>query len=119
MFTRRAMLAAAAGVVASRVTDSWAQPAFPTRPLTVVAPFTPGTPADVAARRVAQAMTGTLSQSVVVENRSGAGGTTGSEYVARAERHAEHSCHQSRSLPQSALSPDAQLRTDQPHQRSP
>ena len=85
MFTRRAMLAAAAGVVASRVTDSWAQPAFPARPVTIVAPFTPGTPADVAARRVAQAMTGTLSQSVVVENRSGAGGTTGSEYVARAE----------------------------------
>ena len=85
MFTRRAMLAAAAGVVASRVTDSWAQPVFPTRPVTIVAPFTPGTPADVAARRVAQAMTGTLSRSVVVENRSGAGGTTGSEYVARAE----------------------------------
>ena len=83
MFTRRAMLAAAAGVIASR-TDSWAQPAFPTRPVTIVAPFTPGTPADVAARRVAQAMTGILSQSVVVENRSGAGGTTGSEYVARA-----------------------------------
>ena len=71
MFTRRAMLAAAAGVVASQVTDSWAQPVFPTRPVTIVAPFTPGTPADVAARRVAQAMTGTLSQSVVVENRSG------------------------------------------------
>ena len=85
MFTRRAMLAAAAGVVASQVTDSWAQPVFPTRPVTIVAPFTPGTPADVAARRVAQAMTGILSQSVVVENRSGAGGTTGSEYVARAE----------------------------------
>src|SRR4249920_225822 len=85
MFTRRAMLAAPAGVVASRVTDSWAQSAFPTRPVTIVAPFTPGTPADVAARRVAQAMTGPLSQSVVVENRSGAGGTTGSEYVARAE----------------------------------
>jgi tripartite-type tricarboxylate transporter receptor subunit TctC len=85
MFTRRAVLAAAAGVVASPVTDSWAQPAFPTRPVTIVAPFTPGTPADVAARRVAQAMTRILSQSVVVENRSGAGGTTGSEYVARAE----------------------------------
>jgi tripartite-type tricarboxylate transporter receptor subunit TctC len=67
------------------VTDSWAQPAFPTRPVTIVAPFTPGAPADVAARRVAQAMTGTLGQSVVVENRVGAGGTTGSEYVARAE----------------------------------
>ena len=37
MFTRRAVLAAAAGVVAGPVTDSWAQPAFPTRPLTVVA----------------------------------------------------------------------------------
>jgi tripartite-type tricarboxylate transporter receptor subunit TctC len=85
MFTRRAALAAAAGVVASRVTDSWAQPAFPIRPVTIVAPFTPGTPADVAARRVAQAMAGTLGQSVVVENRSGAGGTTGSEYVARAD----------------------------------
>jgi tripartite-type tricarboxylate transporter receptor subunit TctC len=84
MFTRRAVLAAA-GVVASRVTDSCAQPAFPTRPITIVTPFTPGTPADVAARRVAQAMTGPLSRSVVVENRSGAGGTTGSEYVARAE----------------------------------
>ena len=92
MFTRRAMLAAAAGVVASRVTDSWAQPAFPSRPVTIVAPFTPGTPADVAARRVAQAMTGTLSQSVVVENRSktegrplsfgsGGSGTTPSEHV--------------------------------------
>jgi tripartite-type tricarboxylate transporter receptor subunit TctC len=85
MFARRAMLAGAASVVAAWVPDSWAQPAFPTRPVTIVAPFTPGTPADVAARRVAQAMTGTLSQSVVVENRSGAGGTTGSEYVARAE----------------------------------
>jgi tripartite-type tricarboxylate transporter receptor subunit TctC len=84
MFTRRAALAAAAGGAASRVTDAWAQ-AFPTRPVTIVAPFTPGTPADVAARRVAQAMTGTLSQSVVVENRVGAGGTAGSEYVARAE----------------------------------
>ena len=59
MLTRREMLAAVAGVVASRVTDSWAQQAFPTRPVTIVAPFTPGTPADVAARRVAQAMTGT------------------------------------------------------------
>jgi tripartite-type tricarboxylate transporter receptor subunit TctC len=85
MFTRRAALAAAAGFVASRVTDSRAQQAYPTRSVTIVAPFTPGTPADVAARRVAQAMTGTLTQSVVVENRSGAGGTTGSEYVARAQ----------------------------------
>jgi tripartite-type tricarboxylate transporter receptor subunit TctC len=85
MFTRRAALAAAAGVAASRLTDSWAQPAFPIRPVTIVAPFTPGTPADLAARRVARAMTGTLRRSVVVDNRVGAGGTTGSEYVARAE----------------------------------
>jgi tripartite-type tricarboxylate transporter receptor subunit TctC len=55
MFTRRAALAAAAGVAASRATDSWAQPAFPTRPATIV-PDTPGTPADGAVR-VAQAMT--------------------------------------------------------------
>jgi tripartite-type tricarboxylate transporter receptor subunit TctC len=61
MSARCAALAGATSVVAGRVTDSQAQPAFPTRPITIVAPFTPGTPADVAARRVAQAITGTAS----------------------------------------------------------
>ncbi|MEP9375927.1 tripartite tricarboxylate transporter substrate binding protein [Aquabacter sp. CN5-332] len=57
---------------------------YPSRAITLVAPFTPGTPADLAARRLGQALTEILHQPVVVENRTGAGGTTGSTYVSKA-----------------------------------
>jgi tripartite-type tricarboxylate transporter receptor subunit TctC len=57
---------------------------YPTRPLTLIVPFAPGGPSDVAGRIIAQRMSEILGQQVVVENLSGAGGTVGSVRVAKA-----------------------------------
>jgi tripartite-type tricarboxylate transporter receptor subunit TctC len=58
--------------------------AFPTKPVTMIVPFPPGGSVDAVARQVAQGMAQYLGQSVVVENKVGAGGTIGSGYVAKA-----------------------------------
>ncbi len=58
--------------------------AFPSKPVTMIVPFPPGGSVDAVARQVAQGMTQYLGQSVVVENKVGAGGTIGSGYVAKA-----------------------------------
>jgi len=57
---------------------------FPNRPLRIIVPFAAGGPNDVAARLVADALRPHLSQSVVVENRAGAGGIVGAEAVVNA-----------------------------------
>src|SRR5882762_9695860 len=57
---------------------------FPSRPLTLVIPFPAGGPSDVFGRHLAQAMAGRLGQSVIVENKSGAAGVTGVDFVAKA-----------------------------------
>lgn len=59
--------------------------AYPTHPVTLVVPFSAGGPTDVLARTLAVSMGQTLGQSVVVENKPGAGGTIGAGYVARAQ----------------------------------
>jgi len=59
--------------------------AYPTRPITLVVPFAAGGPTDVLARTLAGPMGETLGQSVVVENKPGAGGTIAAAYVARAQ----------------------------------
>lgn len=56
---------------------------FPTKPITMVIPFAPGGPTDLLGRTLAQAMTGVIGQSVIVENKAGAGGTLASAAVAR------------------------------------
>ncbi len=57
--------------------------AFPSKPLRLVVPFPPGGSTDLLARRIGEKIAGPLGQPVVVENRPGAGGATGSVEVAR------------------------------------
>lgn len=56
---------------------------WPTKPLRVVVPFTAGGSTDTVARIVSEKLTTRLGQAVIVDNRAGAGGAIGSEYVAR------------------------------------
>ena len=80
--TRRLLLGAAAALAAPRLAT--AQPAWPTRPIRLINPWTPGGPADAVARPVAQKLSESLGQPVVMENRPGANGTIGANLVARA-----------------------------------
>ncbi len=56
---------------------------FPAKPLRLVVPFAPGGPTDIVGRAVAQRLTEFFGQTVVVDNRPGAGGVVGAELVAR------------------------------------
>ena len=58
---------------------------FPNRTISVVVPFAAGGPTDTVTRLVAQSMTKTLGETVIVENVSGAGGTIGVDKVAHAK----------------------------------
>ena len=83
--TRKALAAAFAvltGLFGSAV-GAQAQD-YPNRFVTLVAPFAPGGPSDTTARLIAGPMSKALGQQVVVENVSGAGGTIGSNRVAKA-----------------------------------
>ncbi|MDB5804752.1 MAG: Tricarboxylate transport protein TctC [Betaproteobacteria bacterium] len=57
---------------------------YPSRPVTMEVPFAAGGPTDIVARQIAQAMTKPLGQTVIVDNKPGAGGTIASEFVAKA-----------------------------------
>ena len=61
-----------------------AQTAYPTRTITMIVPFPPGGVADTVARPVAEALGRELGQTVIVENRAGAGGALGIGQAARA-----------------------------------
>ncbi|MGE4243548.1 Bug family tripartite tricarboxylate transporter substrate binding protein [Ramlibacter sp.] len=62
-----------------------AQAAFPDKPIKLIVPFAPGGSTDLAARLVAEFAGRELGQSIVVENRAGAGGSLGMEMVAKAK----------------------------------
>jgi tripartite-type tricarboxylate transporter receptor subunit TctC len=81
--TRFAAIAAAA--LAAATLCAHAQSDYPSHPVTMIVPFPPGGVADITARPVAEAMGRYLKQPVVVENRAGAGGGVGMQYVSRAK----------------------------------
>lgn len=58
---------------------------FPSRPVTLVAPYPAGSATDNVARPLAIALQGILGQAVIVDNRAGAQGTIGADYVARSK----------------------------------
>jgi tripartite-type tricarboxylate transporter receptor subunit TctC len=81
LLSRRAALATAGTLLlpaAARAQGPW-----PTRQVTIQAPFTPGGPVDVLARMLATHIQATTSQSAVVENRTGAAGNIGIDIVRR------------------------------------
>lgn len=82
VLTRRDALALTASATVGLGT-AWAQGKFPERPLRMIVPYAPGASTDAVARLIARHMGDYLKQSVVVENKSGAGGTIGTGEVAR------------------------------------
>ncbi|MBI2960491.1 MAG: tripartite tricarboxylate transporter substrate binding protein [Betaproteobacteria bacterium] len=74
------MLAALAGALASAPAQAQA---WPSRPVKFVAPYTPGGSTDNLSRLLAQKLSAVYKQSVIVENRPGAGGVVGSDFVAK------------------------------------
>ena len=82
---RRAVLRACAlAAFASACALAHAQD-FPTRTISLVVPFPPGGTTDLVARTLAESLTKSLGQQVIVENRPGAGTTLGADYVAKAK----------------------------------
>lgn len=84
--SRRAAVAAAFGsVAAAALTHAASAENYPTKPITIISPFGPGTTNDIIARVVGQEMMGTLGQPVVVEDRAGATGNIATDLVSKAK----------------------------------
>lgn len=84
--SRRAILAAAAAVTALSIAPTAiAEDNWPSRPMTMVVPFPPGSSPDIIARTVAEPLAEALGQNIVIENRPGAGGNIGTRQVAQAK----------------------------------
>jgi tripartite-type tricarboxylate transporter receptor subunit TctC len=86
--TRRRMLATAGAVAASLTVPMLAglraaRAAYPDRPVKVVVANTPGGPSDIVGRIVTAALDQSTGKTFIIENRGGAGGNIGMEYVAR------------------------------------
>src|SRR4051794_29939653 len=81
---RRMWLAAVSAAFALASGSALAQ-AWPEKPISLVVPFPPGGTTDVLARTLADKLTQSLGQTVIVESKPGAGATIGADYVAKAK----------------------------------
>ncbi|AHC46761.1 ABC transporter substrate-binding protein [Achromobacter xylosoxidans] len=82
---RRALATAALAVLAAAPIYAVQAAGYPEHPVTVVVPYPPGGGADIFGRAIANALQPGLKQTVLVENKPGAGGNIGMAYVARAK----------------------------------
>ena len=73
-----------AAFIAWLAAPAWAASAYPTKPIRIVVTYVPGGNTDVVARLVSSYLTNDLGQTVIIDNRGGAGGVVGTEIVARA-----------------------------------
>ena len=80
----RRLLSAAIGTMVMLHVSGAAAQAWPANPIRLMVPFPPGGSTDIVARIVAQKLSERLGQSIVIENRGGAGGTIGTAMVAKA-----------------------------------
>ncbi len=82
-FAKSLMLASALLALGAASTGSVMAQSWPTKPVTLINPFPPGGAVDAFGRPLAQALTNQLGTSVIVENKSGAGGTVGAAVAAK------------------------------------
>jgi tripartite-type tricarboxylate transporter receptor subunit TctC len=86
MASRRRCVAVLAALISSFAVAPltvYAQSAWPNRTIRIVVPFGPGGASDILARLIAKELTDKLKQTVIVENKPGAGGTIGADQVAK------------------------------------
>lgn len=84
MQRRNILTALGASLLLGKIAPAWAQ-GFPGQPIKIVVPYAAGGGADAVARLLGRGMGDSLQQSVIVDNRAGAGGMVGADYVAKAK----------------------------------
>jgi tripartite-type tricarboxylate transporter receptor subunit TctC len=84
LITRRQFIQLLATALAGAAQCGALAQSYPAKPIRIVVPYPPGGTADVLARMLGQRITEHLGQTVIVDNRGGAGGSIGTEMVARA-----------------------------------
>jgi len=79
----RRVICRVAGLLLAIALPAFAQQPYPAKAIHVVVPYPPGGGGDIHGRLISEKLSGLLGQPVVVENRAGASGVTGSDYVAK------------------------------------
>ena len=82
-FSRRSLIAAIAGAFVIAGAPAFAQDAYPNKPIKIIVPFTAGGIVDSIARTIGEKMATKYGQPVIVENKAGAGGAIGTDFVAK------------------------------------